>query len=62
MVVLAALESSEAREYGWEIAPRSMVIPAWERRGREESIPKRRTFFGCHATRSVCPQEPLLTA
>jgi hypothetical protein len=43
MVVLAALESSEAKEYGWEIAPRSMVLPAWERRGREESIPKRRT-------------------
>lgn len=43
MVVLSALESSEAREYGWEIAPRTMVLPTWERRGREESIPKRRT-------------------
>lgn len=41
MVVQAALESSEAKEYGWKIAPRSMVLPLWERRGREDSIPKR---------------------
>ncbi|CDZ96592.1 Proliferation-associated nucleolar protein (NOL1) [Phaffia rhodozyma] len=37
-VVLAALESKEAKEHGWSIAPRSMVLPDWDRRGRPEEM------------------------
>ena len=36
-VVMKALESPEAVEYGWSIAPRSQVLPKWERRGRVEA-------------------------
>ena len=36
-VVMKALESPEAVEYGWTIAPRSQVLPKWERRGRVEA-------------------------
>ena len=36
-VVMKALESPEARDFGWKIAPRSQVLPAWERRGRSEA-------------------------
>lgn len=42
MVVLAALESAEAKEFGWQIAPQSVVLPSWERRGREDAVKKRR--------------------
>jgi putative methyltransferase len=34
---MKALDSPEAREYGWQIAPRSEVLPTWERRGRVEA-------------------------
>jgi putative methyltransferase len=34
---MKALESPEARDFGWKIAPRSQVLPAWERRGRSEA-------------------------
>lgn len=34
---MKALESPEARDFGWKIASRSQVLPAWERRGRPEA-------------------------
>lgn len=37
-VVAKGLESPEAIDNGWKIAPRSEVLPAWERRGRPEAV------------------------
>ncbi|KAJ9121711.1 hypothetical protein QFC22_002331 [Naganishia vaughanmartiniae] len=37
-VVLNALECPEARDYGWKLAPRSEVLPLWERRGIAEHL------------------------
>ncbi|KAJ9102469.1 hypothetical protein QFC21_002869 [Naganishia friedmannii] len=37
-VVLSALECPEARDYGWKLAPRSQVLPSWERRGITEHL------------------------
>lgn len=37
-VVMKALGSKEAKARGWTLAPRSEVLPAWERRGRPEEM------------------------
>lgn len=37
-VVMNALGSSEARDYGWTLAPRAVVLPTWERRGLPEHM------------------------
>ncbi|WVQ68080.1 uncharacterized protein L199_006286 [Kwoniella botswanensis] len=37
-VVTSALQSKIAKEKGWKLAPRSQVIPTWERRGREDEM------------------------
>jgi len=33
-VVMKALASKEGKARGWTLAPRSMVLPKWHRRGR----------------------------
>ncbi|WVR07594.1 hypothetical protein IAU60_004636 [Kwoniella sp. DSM 27419] len=37
-VVLSALKSAVGKSRGWALAPRSGVIPSWERRGRSEEM------------------------
>ncbi len=36
-VVLRALETEEAKEGGWSLAPRKEVIPSWPVRGDKEA-------------------------
>ncbi|WWD19053.1 hypothetical protein CI109_103511 [Kwoniella shandongensis] len=37
-VVMSALKSSIAKERGWGLAPKTSVLPGWERRGRPEEM------------------------
>jgi hypothetical protein len=37
-VVLSALKSPLAKTHSWGLAPRSAVLPTWERRGRPEEM------------------------
>lgn len=37
-VIMKALASKEAKARGWTLAPRSEVLPAWERRGRPSEM------------------------
>ncbi|KAJ9107949.1 hypothetical protein QFC19_002692 [Naganishia cerealis] len=37
-VVMHALECPEARDHGWELAPRSEVLPSWDRRGLPDHL------------------------
>lgn len=37
-VVMKALSSPTAKQYGWTLAPRSEVLQTWERRGRPEEM------------------------
>lgn len=41
LVVLAALESAEAKTGGWKLAGREEVLPTWERRGTKEVMGKK---------------------
>lgn len=45
LVVLAALESAEAKTGGWKLAGREEVLPSWERRGTKEVMRKKGEFF-----------------
>lgn len=37
-VVMKALAAPTAKTHGWSLAPRSEVLPSWERRGRAEEM------------------------
>jgi putative methyltransferase len=37
-VVMKALASKEGKARGWTLAPRSMVLPKWHRRGRSAEM------------------------
>jgi hypothetical protein len=37
-VVMKALASKEGNARGWTLAPRSMVLPKWHRRGRSAEM------------------------
>ncbi|SPO30471.1 uncharacterized protein UTRI_06401 [Ustilago trichophora] len=39
-VVIRALDTEEAKQYGWTLAPRKMVIPSWPVRGDKETCIK----------------------
>ena len=39
-VVIRALETDEAKEHGWRLAPRNQVIPSWPVRGDKEACKK----------------------
>ncbi|KAJ9114385.1 hypothetical protein QFC20_001528 [Naganishia adeliensis] len=43
-VVMNALGSSEARDFGWVLAPRAVVLPTWERRGLPEHMNQDQTL------------------
>ncbi|GHJ87754.1 hypothetical protein NliqN6_4156 [Naganishia liquefaciens] len=43
-VVMNALGSSEAADYGWALAPRAQTLPTWERRGLPEHMNQDQTL------------------
>lgn len=47
-VVMNALGSSEARDFGWILAPRSVVLPTWERRGLPEHMNQDQSKRACY--------------